>query len=781
VTKPDDPKRPQDPPVPRDPDMDAAATPLTGDEGHLDDALFEAQPATDSVDEADERLPAAKAPGAGDTPFAGAEIAPLPRPSAKAAAAEGPSSEAKSALADKFKVYARKPWFWVASGAAALFIGFGIFVGTLLIGLPSTKDLWAAADNPSITYYDRNGRVIAREGAQNAPPVDIKTLPPYVVQSVMAIEDRKFYQHPGVDFEGLARAVFTNAKSGSVRQGGSTITQQLAKNLFLTNQRSLRRKLQEVVLALWLERQFSKDEIMSLYLSRVFFGANAYGIEAASERYFDKPAKELKLEEAAMLAGLLKAPSSLNPTRGTEGAKKRRDTVLDTMVTSSFITDAERNAAEEKPVLVARKAPNGNLGYFLDYINLQVDTVIGESRDDYNVYTTLDLEAQRAGERIISEVVTAEGPSKNVTQGTLLSIDAEGGVRAMVGGKGYEDSEFNRTTQARRQPGSSFKFFVYLTAMEKGISPNSVRYDVKKTYGDWEPANYDNSYAGAIPLTRAVARSSNMIALQMQEEVGAEAIIETAKKLGVKSKLEDVRSLALGTMEMTLMDLVGGYAPMSNGGKAVAPHGIISIKSANTDKVLYEFKRPTEQVIDPKAMRLTNFLFENVVKAGTAKAAALPGRDVAGKTGTTNDYRDAWFIGYVDGMTTGVWVGNDNNSQMKKVTGGSLPVTIWQRFMLVAARDVPKVKLAMPKGDDFPRPTGPPPGSGPVGDPVIDGVPVEGGPDVVAGGPAPDVGAPTTQPPPTSGPEEPKTAPPPPPPPPVPEEPIWGMERSDTR
>lgn len=596
----------------------------------------------------------------------------------------------------------QKAAIWAGWGAGAVAAATAAFMVYVTWDLPSTDDLWADRKSPSYVYVDIKGRVILREGSQNAPPVDLNALPPYVAQAVLAIEDKRFYQHLGVDLEGLTRAAVENVQNGRVVQGGSTITQQLAKNLFLTNERTFRRKAQEVALALWLEGRFSKDEILALYLSRVFFGAGAWGVEAASERYFDKPASKLTLGESALLAGLLKAPSRMNPAIDPTLARERRRIVLAEMVSEGFITPAQREAAEAERLAIKRRPPSGNFGYFREWIDAELTRVIGEDPDDFIIETTIDLDAQRAGERAIDEAIRKDGETLNVSQGALISIDDDGGVRAMVGGTSFEDTQFNRTTQARRQPGSAFKFFIYLTALQRGLSPWSVRSDSPVVMGDWAPGNYDDEYFGSVPLTFAFAKSLNMVAIRVADEVGHQRVIETARSLGVRSEIHNYRSLALGAQEMTLAELTQSYAAVSNGGARVNPHGIRAIRRASSGNVIYRWQDPARTVVaDERAVRGMNLLMSRVVEAGTGTRARMQGRDIGGKTGTTNDYKDAWFVGFSSGLTTGVWIGNDDPRTTKKVTGGSMPAVVWREFMQVALRDLPNRALIMPRDGDY--------------------------------------------------------------------------------
>lgn len=589
---------------------------------------------------------------------------------------------------------------WTAGGAVALVLGFFVYVTW---GMPSTNDLWEARQSPSIEFRDRYGRTLLREGAQNAPAVNVDGLPQHVAQAVIAIEDKRFYEHLGVDVEGLTRAVMQNFRSGRVVQGGSTLTQQLAKNLFLTNERTFRRKAQEVAMALWLESKFTKKEILALYLSRVYFGAGAWGIEAASERYFDKPARELTLSEAALLAGLLKAPSRMNPAIEDTSAKARALVVLNEMVTEGYISQAQRDEAAAARLPINRRNPSGNLGYFRDWIDPLLNQIIGQQRDDFIVETTLDLEAQRAGERSLVAQLDDQGQKMGVSQAALLSLDAQGGVRSMVGGKSYTDSQFNRTTQARRQPGSSFKYFIYMAAMERPeYSPWSVRVDEPIVIGDWAPGNYEEKYNGPVTLTSAFASSMNMVAIKVANEVGGAAIIDTARRLGVRTRLHDYRSLALGAQELPLMEMTQAYGAMATGGFRIEPHGVARVRRASGN-VIWTW-RPNEtadRVIDDRTLRSMNYLMSRVVESGTGTRARIAGRQIGGKTGTGNDYRDAWFIGFTSGITTGVWVGNDGFQTTKKVTGGSIPAQIWRDYMVVALRDAPPSQMLMPRPEDY--------------------------------------------------------------------------------
>jgi penicillin-binding protein 1A len=597
-------------------------------------------------------------------------------------------------------------WTGYAAGAGVLFVvGFFFYVTW---GMPSTDDLWEARQGQSITFLDRNGNVILREGAQNAPPVDLETLPPYVEQAFLAIEDRRFYDHFGVDISGLMRAGAENLRAGRVVQGGSTITQQLAKNLFLTNDRTWRRKAQEVMLALWLESRFTKEEIMALYLSRVYFGAGAYGIEAASERYFDRPARELTLLQASMLAGLVKAPSRLNPARQDIGAARERATVvLNEMVAEGFISASEREAALQEELVISRRNPAGVLSYFRDWIDPLLNEVIGQQRDDFIVETTIDIAAQRSATEAVEALLAEQGEERRVDQAAALFMDDEGGVRVMVGGRDYDQSQFNRVTQARRQPGSSFKYFIYLAAMENGLTPWTVREDAPITiYIDgqppWSPGNYTGEYHGPVSLNSAFANSFNMVAIRVSNEIGGQNVIDVARRLGVTSPLSNYHSLSLGAQEITLFEMTQAYGAMASEGYRVEGHGVARIRRANSNETMWSW-RPTNRsrVIEERPLRYMNMMMSSVVQRGTGTRARMGNFQVAGKTGTGNDYRDAWFIGFTPGMVGGVWVGNDNFTTTARVTGGSLPADIWARIAPTVLRNTQSRQLQMPRDSDY--------------------------------------------------------------------------------
>jgi len=610
------------------------------------------------------------------------------------------------------------------------------FFAVFATDLPDTSKLYNVKRQPSISYLDRSGALVAVRGSQYAPPVDLDKLPDYVPAAFIAIEDRRFYHHPGFDPIGIGRALVSNIKAGRIVGGGSTITQQLARNLFLTLDQTPRRKAQELILAVWLELKFTKKEILSLYLNRVYFGAGAYGIEAASQRYFNKPASKLTLGESALLAGMMKGPSRYSPVSSSERAARRATIVLDEMVRIKAITPAERDEAFAHPVRVSAILANQRAQYFTDWVDAQVRSLVGEPTEDLVVETTLDLPIQAAAEQAIRKGVTGK---QGVEQGALVSIDGEGRVRAYVGGKDYGQSQFDRATMARRQAGSAFKPFVYLTAMENGRTPSTVVADEPIRIGNWSPKNYTGRYLGAITLQTALAQSINTVAARLANEVGTANVAATARRLGINSKIQLDPSMALGAVEVSPMEMAQAFAPFANGGYSARGYAIERIRTTS-GQVLYDHgveRRARAQVIGSPALQYMNQMMRQVVISGTGTGARVPGYDLAGKTGTTSDYRDAWFVGYTGGFVTAVWVGRDNNKPMKGVTGGNVPARIWREYMAAA---LPRLKTQPIPGD------APGPGSGisdAIGD-LLSGIGI---------GPRPDEAQPAPEPQPEPQPE----------------------------
>ncbi|MBR1090591.1 penicillin-binding protein 1A [Bradyrhizobium manausense] len=564
-------------------------------------------------------------------------------------------------------------------------IGVVIWVGA---HLPPIQSLEIPKRPPTIQIVGMDGSLLAQRGEMAGANVALKDLPPYLPKAFIAIEDRRFYSHFGIDPVGILRALVTNLLHRGVSQGGSTLTQQLAKNLFLTQERTLARKLQEAELAIWLERKHSKNEILELYLNRVYFGSGAYGVEAAAQKYFGKPAKNVTIAEAAMLAGLVKSPSRLAPNRNPEGAEQRAQIVLAAMADAKFITDAQAQASIGHPSYNVKPVGAGTVNYVADWIGEVLDDLVGQIDDSIKVETTIDPKLQAVAESAIIDELAAKSVKFNVSQGALVAMTPDGAVRAMVGGRNYSESQYNRAVTAKRQPGSSFKPFVYLTAMEQGLTPDTIRQDAPIEVKGWKPENYTHEYFGPVTLTQALAMSLNTVAIRLGLEVGPKNVVRTAHRLGISSKLEPNASIALGTSEVSVVELVGAYAPFANGGFAAVPHVVTRIRTLD-GKLLY-MRQPEEhnQVIEPRYVGMMNTMMKETLISGTAKKAEIPGWQAAGKTGTSQDYRDAWFIGYTSNLVTGVWLGNDDNSPTRKTTGGGLPVEVWTRFMRAAHEGV---------------------------------------------------------------------------------------------
>ncbi|MDO9431660.1 MAG: penicillin-binding protein 1A [Phenylobacterium sp.] len=607
--------------------------------------------------------------------------------------------------------------YWTAVLGVWALIFVAAFFAVFASDLPDTSKLYDVERQPSISYLDRSGAMVAVRGSQYAPPVDLDKLPPYVPKAFIAIEDRQFYYHFGFNPWGIIRSQIYNVQNkGGPLRGGSTITQQLARNLFLTTNQNYRRKAQELILAVWLEAKFTKKEILALYLNRVYFGGGAYGIEAASQRYFGKPASQLTLGESALLAGMMKGPNRYSPVSATDRAERRATIVLDEMVRTGAITPQERDEAFKTPVRVNPTLANQRAQYFTDYVDDQVRSLVGEPTEDLVVETTLDLPIQAAAEQAMRKGLAA-GKAQGVEQGALVAIDGEGRIRAYVGGGDYTESQFDRATTARRQAGSAFKPFVYLAAMEAGRTPADMVVDEPIKIGNWSPRNYTGDFRGPMTLQTAMSQSINTVAARLANDVGTGNVAAAAKRLGINSHIQLDPSMALGAVEVSPLEMAQAYAPFSNGGFLAKGYGIQRIRTAS-GKILYDHsveKNARQQVIGSPALQYMNQMMRQVVSSGTGTRAKVPGFDLAGKTGTTSDYRDAWFVGYTGGFVTAVWVGKDNNKPMKRVTGGNAPAGIWRDFMSAA---LPRLKAQpIPGGTVEP----PAPASDPIGD-LVDGI-----------------------------------------------------------
>jgi penicillin-binding protein 1A len=582
-------------------------------------------------------------------------------------------------------------------GLIALIAFFAVFA----TNLPDTSHIFDVKRQPSISYLDRSGGLIAVRGSQLTPPVNLDELPAYVPAAFISIEDQRFYHHFGFDPIGMTRMVFANIRARHIVQGGSTITQQLARNLFLTPDQTIRRKVQELILAVWLETRFSKKQILSLYLNRVYFGEGAYGIEAASQRYFNKPASQLSVGEAALLAGLMKGPSRYSPVSATQRAQARANIVLNKMVETRAITPEQRAEAITHPVQVQAALANQNAQYFIDWIDQQVRAIVGQPQEDLVVQTTLDLALQANAERAVRDVVTRDAVTKGVQQAALVAVDGEGRVRAYVGGADYGQSQFDRVATAQRQAGSSWKPFVYLTAMEQGRTPDQQVVDEPVTIGNWTPRNYTGKYLGPITLQIALAQSINTVAARLANEIGTVNVAQTARRLGITSPIQTDPSMALGAVEVSPLEMVQAYAAFSNGGYQVKAYGVERIRTA-AGQVLFDHglgAPPHVQVIGQPALSEMIQMMRQVLISGTGARAKIGGYDLAGKTGTTSDYRDAWFNGFAGGFTAAVWTGRDDNTPMKRVTGGGSPAEIWRSFM---AASLPRLNVQPIPGGQAP-------------------------------------------------------------------------------
>lgn len=569
-------------------------------------------------------------------------------------------------------------WFWIYWG---------------LPRVPDAAALWATNRQPGITFIDRRGQQIGVRGAYYGRRVALGELPRYVPQAFLAIEDRRFYEHSGVDRMAVLRAVWVNAAAGRTVQGGSTISQQLARNLFLTPAQTVNRKLREMVLASRIERRLTKDEILELYLNRVYLGDQAYGVDAAAHRFFGKPATELTLAEAAMLAGLPKAPSRSAPTESLERATERQHVVLATMVEAGFITQEQADRAKAERIRVATR-PNteATMGYVFDLAAEEARRFAGDQAGDLVIHLTIDRELQTAAADSVRRRLGNRAFGRRPLQAAMVAIDRTGAVRAMIGGTNYSATKFNRATQAQRQPGSAFKTFVYAAALEQGLDTEDVRYDEPVVIDGWRPRNYDEGYRGAVTLRTAFALSINTVAAEVTNEVGARAVADMAQRLGIRNmpaRTEFVPpSIALGTIETTVWDMTQAFGAFMNEGQRVDAYIVTRVGNAS-GQTLYE--RPAarpQRVIDADLAHQMNSMMGAVVLRGTGTGAQISGRDVAGKTGTSQDWRDAWFVGYTADYTAAVWVGHDDRSPMGRITGGSIPAEVWADTMRVAHRNV---------------------------------------------------------------------------------------------
>jgi len=560
--------------------------------------------------------------------------------------------------------------------------------------------------DPQITYVDRAGGVIGVRGGRYGPPVDVARLPAYVPAAFVSIEDRRFYEHGGVDPVGMARALMADLASGHTAQGGSTITQQLARNLFLGNEQTLERKGQEMVFAEELERRYTKKQILGLYLSRIYLGSGAYGLEAASQRYFNKPARLLTIREAATLAAIPKSPTEYDPATQPDRSAQRTALVLDAMVETGAITPAQRAQALTHPARVAAAARADGAQYFLDWVDAGVRKTVGPLKSDLVVDTTLDSQAEAAAADAASEV-TGRFARAGVQQTAVVTLDGAGRVRAMIGGVDYSTSAYNRAVNAHRQAGSSWKPFVYLTALEAGRTPETTAVDQPVTIDGWSPRDFEPGFLGEITLTKALAQSVNTVAAQLADEVGRPNVAATARRLGIETQINTDPAMALGTSLVTPLEMAEAYSAFGNGGQKVTAWGVERIRAAGGQVIWRHQPAAQAQVIQNPPLSELNGMLRMVVASGTGTKAAIPGYDIAGKTGTTSDYKDAWFDGFTGGLTTVVWVGRDDNTSMRGITGGSAPAELWHSYMRAALARLPHGPI--PPGPAAPTLIAPPP------------------------------------------------------------------------
>jgi penicillin-binding protein 1A len=595
---------------------------------------------------------------------------------------------------------ARLKWLWVSLFALFL-IGTvtaaagGIYIWqkylTDVPPLPEREALFAVNRAPGIRFLDHKGTLIATRGPRYGERITLGQLPAHVPQAFLAAEDRRFYKHGALDLYGISRAAFVNWRAGHTVQGGSTITQQLSKGLFLTPEQTIKRKLHEAVMARRLFKVLSRDEILELYLNRIYFGANTFGVDGAARSYFGKPASELTIAESALLASLPKAPSRLALNKNMGAALQRSHLVLDRMRQEGWITEAQELEALDSPPALSPRAlqDEGDIGYLLDYATNEAVKIAGANAPDLTVKLTIDSRLQKVGGDTVRRILSTDGVKAGAKQAALLAMTPDGAIRAMVGGVDFDRAPFNRAVQAKRQPGSTFKPFVYAAALEKGVLPKDIRVDGPVKFGDWEPENYGGGYRGPVTIETALAKSINTVAVKVGKEVGGPAIGEIARRFGFTSiPARPDLSVALGSYEVNLLELVSGFQVFQQAGQRVQPYIIDSIITQGGEPVYSRSARSGVAVYDiANASMMVNML-KGVIDHGTGGRAAFD-RPAAGKTGTSQNYRDAWFIGFTPDYIAGVWVGNDDDKPMEKVAGGGMPATIWRGFMVAAHQGLP--------------------------------------------------------------------------------------------
>ena len=641
---------------------------------------------------------------------------------------------------DRFHVAGWKRWVFVEPLSEAATFGAGGLVLALALALPAfyeTRDEdWLKKSELAVQFLDRYGNEVGARGIKHNDSIPIEDFPDHLIKATLATEDRRFYEHFGIDVPGTVRAVFVNARAGGVVQGGSSITQQLAKNLFLSNERTIERKVKEAFLAVWLETRLKKNEILKLYLDRAYLGGGAFGVDAAAQYYFNKSARDVTLAESAMLAGLFKAPTRFAPHINLPAARARANTVLDNLIEAGMMTEGQVFGARRNPAVAIdrrdERAPNYYLDYAFDEIKKLADALPKSVTERvFVVRTGLDVNLQRQAENAIEDTLRQYGKQYGARQAATVVMDNDGTVRAIVGGRDYGESQFNRATDAQRQPGSSFKPYVYSAAFMHGLKPSTIVVDGPICIGNWCPHNYSGGYSGSQTLTSALVRSINTIPVRLSimigngnPKAGRAKIVDLARKMGLRTPLPDTPSLPIGADEVTVFDHTAAFATFPNGGMAVTPHAILEVRSATGD-LIWRFDRDglkPRRVMPAQVAADINMILNQAVEAGTGKRSIVEGVKSAGKTGTTNAYRDAWFAGYTGNMVAAVWFGNDDYAPTNRMTGGSLPAMTWKQIMAYAHQGVelkpmpgvapapgatgPQVAAApgTKPGDEIPRP-----------------------------------------------------------------------------
>ncbi|MFK4508834.1 PBP1A family penicillin-binding protein [Bradyrhizobium daqingense] len=621
--------------------------------------------------------------------------------------------ERYSTFMDRFYVGRWKRWVFIEPLSEAATLGLGGLIVMLALAIPAFRETadedWLKKSDLAVSFLDRYGNPIGSRGIKHNDSIPLEDFPDVLIKATLATEDRRFYDHFGIDIAGTARALVTNAQAGGVRQGGSSITQQLAKNLFLSNERTIERKVNEAFLAIWLEWRLTKNEILKLYLDRAYMGGGTFGVDGAAHFYFNKSARDVTLAEAAMLAGLFKAPTKYAPHINLPAARARANVVLDNLVDAGFMTEGQVFGARRNPAFAVDRRDEASPNYYLDYAFDEMRKLVDTFPKSYTervfvVRTAIDANVQKAAEDAVENQLRQFGRDYHATQAATVVADLDGGIRAMVGGRDYGASQFNRATDAYRQPGSSFKPYVYTAALLNGYTPNSIVVDGPVCIGNWCPQNYGHSYSGSVTLTQAITRSINVVPVKLSIEIGRRdqpkapnpakvgrgKIVEVARRFGIKAPLPDTPSLPIGSDEVTVLEHAVAYATFPNRGKAVTPHAVLEVRTGAGDLVWRwdrDGPKPRQAIPASVAADMAGMM-SHVVSEGTARRAALDGIPTAGKTGTTNAYRDAWFVGYTGNFTCAVWYGNDDYSPTNRMTGGSLPAQTWHDIMLVAHQGV---------------------------------------------------------------------------------------------